>query len=251
MKHRENAVFEAAVRAQSFLADLVAILAEEYQTDLARLRQRLDEVVARLGGCGVEQDAGHRGMLGETARQRELRLDLVKEWLKPIAVIARRKLRHLPEFSALELPKSVVGPAFIASARAMVAAAASHRETLVAYGMPENYEEEIGKAIDELVASHSNREHNRGRRVGATKGLEEETKEARTVLAVLDARMRRWLRGNEPLQRGWEGARRIRRRPGPVSGAAPAATTTASESTSVSDPPLKMVRGGEDNISVR
>ncbi|HKW47132.1 MAG TPA: hypothetical protein VJN70_06795 [Gemmatimonadaceae bacterium] len=155
--------------------------------------------------------------------------------------IARRNLRKVPESSALQMPKAaLVGHGFIASARGMAAAAAVHREALIAYGLPENFVEELNAAVDEFEASLAERDKNRGRRIGATKGLETEASEARTVLAVLDALVRRWTKGNEPLQRTWEGSRHIRHRPGPVSVSADSTISKGSETAPPTERPLSM-----------
>jgi len=231
MKYREGAVIEALKRAKSFLANDGAVLAEEYEAEFARAQRKVDEVLMRLMTYGVDQDGGSRGAMGETAKQRQLRLDLRNDWLKPIAAIARRNLRVVPDYAALELPKaSALAHAFSASARGMAAAAEVHREALIGYGLPETFVEDLNRAVDEFESSLSHRESNRNQRVAATKGLEEETKEARTVLAVLDALVRRWAKGNETLQRQWEAARLIRRRPGPVSETAVSATSEGSPS---------------------
>jgi hypothetical protein len=241
MKFRENAVSETLHRVQPFLADHRESFTEADPEDLARAQQKLDDVVALLMNFGVDQDAGSRGAMGETAKQRQLRLDLSNEWLKPIAVIARRNLRKVPEFAALQPPKaSARGHAFTASARGMAVAAAAHREALVRYGLPESFVEDLNTAVDELEASLSDRESNRARRVAATKGLEDATKEARTILAVLDALVRRWAKGNETLLRQWEVARLVRRRPGPVSATGATAPSSGSESAAPNERPLAM-----------
>ena len=241
MKYRESAVTEALQRVQLILAENREELAAAYPGDFARAQRKVDEVLIRLTALGVEQDSGSRGAVGETEKQRQLRLDLCKEWLQPIAVIARRNLRKVPEFTALQMPKtSTLAHAFSASARGMAAAAEVHREALIGYGLPESFVADLNNAVDEFEASLSDRESNRARRVAATKGLEEATKEARTVLAVLDALVRRWAKGNEPLQRQWEAARRIRRRPGPVSATSPAATASGRESAPRDERPLSM-----------
>lgn len=241
MKYREGSVTDAMQRAQWFLADNREELAELNAGDFARAEEKVDAVLARLITHGVDQDAGDRLARAETAKQRRLRLDLRAEWLKPIAVIARHNLRKVPEYAALQLPKaSHVGNGFVISARAMATAAAAHREALISYGLPENFVEELNAAIDEFAASLAERDKNLGRRIGATKGLETETSEARTVLAVLDALMRRWAKENQALLRAWEGTRHIRHRPGPVSVSADSTTSNASETAPPKERPLSM-----------
>jgi hypothetical protein len=241
MKYREGAVIGALKRAKSFLADDGAVLAEAHAADFARAQRKVDEVLTRLMTYGVDQDGGSRGAKGETAKQRQLRLDLRNDWLKPIAAIARRQLPQVPEYAALQMPKaSRLAHGFCASARGMAAAAEVHREALIGYGLPESFVEDLNRAVDEFEASLSHRESNHNRQVAATKGLEEQTKEARTVLAVLDALVRRWAKDNEPLQRQWESSRLIRRRPGPVSVTEGSATVTGSEAAPPNERPLSI-----------
>src|SRR5204862_6657855 len=122
--------------------------------DLAAGRRRLDEVVATFTGHALDQDVGDRGAKGETAKQRQLRVKLRREQMEPIAVIARRNLRSVPEFPALQMPKPAVrGPAFIASARGMADAAVIHRETLEAHGLPSTFIDDFKAAVAKLEGS--------------------------------------------------------------------------------------------------
>jgi hypothetical protein len=64
--------------------------------------------------------------------------------------------------------------------------------------------------------------------MGATKALAFEEQEGRSVLKLLDALVRRALRGNEALLGTWDGARAIHRRPGGGSTEVPTSVVTAS-----------------------
>ena len=223
MRDRDNAVFDALKRAKPFLDDNNELLTAV--VDLTPSRHRLDEVLASFTEHAFDQDVGDRRAKGETSKQRQLRVKLRTEQMKPIARIARANLRAVPEFVALQLPKrNVVGPAFLASARGMADAAAVHRDTLVAQGMPAQFTDNFIAAIDQLETSLSEREKSRARRVGATKGLDVKAKQGRTILSVLDALMRQALATNEPLWRAWQAARLIRRRSGTTAASAAAAS---------------------------
>jgi hypothetical protein len=144
--------------------------------------------------------------------------------MEPISLIARRNLRHTPEFASLRMPKPAVnGPALIASARGLADAAVIHQEALIAHGLPSNFIDVLTTAIAKLEESLSDREKNRTRRVGATKGLDVEEKQGRMILSVLDALMHQALSDNAPLFRSWQAARHVRRRSGPAT--APAVPT--------------------------
>ena len=75
----------------------------------------------------------------------------------------------------------------------------------------------------------SDREQNYNRRLSATEGLDAQEKQGRLVLSVLDKLLQPALLDNDSLKRGWEGARQIRRRPGP--GAATPTTPPQTTST--------------------
>jgi hypothetical protein len=213
MKNRQNAVLDALQRAQHFLGENAALFTGV--VDLTTARQRLDEVVASFTAHAFDQDVGERGVKGETAKQRQLRLKLRRQQMEPIALIARRNLRSVPEFTALQLPKPAVrGPAFIASADGMADAAVIHRDTLVAHGLPSTFIDDFKAAVTKLEGSLGEREKNRTKRIGATKGLDLEEQRGRTVLSVLDALVRQGLGDNESLLRAWQSARLIRRRTG-------------------------------------
>jgi hypothetical protein len=237
MRHQQNAVFDALQRAGPFLDEHAAALAGV--VDLTAAHHRLDQVVTSFTAHAVDQDVGDRGAKGETAKQHQLRGNLRSQQMKPIAVIARGNLRTTPEFKALQMPEpSAHGPAFIASAQGMLEAATIHKDTLVAHGMPSTFIDDFQAALGKLEESLEEREKNRQRRIAATKGLDTQEKQGRTVLSVLDALMRQALAGNESLLRAWKGARLIRRRPGGATTPAAAPTVTAGTAPVVTPLPV-------------
>ena len=226
MKDRQNAVLDALQRAQPFLDENAALLTGV--VDLTGARHRLDAVVASFTAHALDQDVGARVAMGETAKQRQLRVQLRRQQMGPIALIARRNLQSVPEFTALQLPKRAVrGPAFLASARGMADAAVIHHDTLVSQGLPATFLDAFTACVAKLEGSLGARETSRTKRIGATKGLDVEEQNGRTILRVLDALVRQAVSDNESLLRAWQSARRIRRRPGGVSAAATAPTLKA------------------------
>jgi hypothetical protein len=230
MKYRQNATLDALLRAQRFLDDNSALLTGG--VDLASARKRLDDVATSYTAHAVDQDTGIRGAKGETAKQQQLRITLRQQQMEPVAVIARRNLRTTPEFASLQMPKpSVVGQAFLASTSGMAKAATIHQDTLVAHGLPSTFLDDFKAAIAKFEGSLKDREVNRNQRIAATKGLDVQEKEARTVLSVFDALMKQALADNESLFRAWQAARLIRRKTGgaqtPAVAPAPAAAPTA------------------------
>jgi len=211
MQTIQNAVLSALQRAKPFLEENAAQLTS---VDLTGARKRLDDIVASFMTHALEQDANDRGVKGESAKQRQLRITLTADVMRPIAEVARRNLRTTPEFKALQMPRDVTGPAFVASAKGMAEAATIHKDTLIERGLPADFLDQFQTALTKLEDSVSEREKSRTLRMGATKGLAFQEKEGRSTLKVLDALVRRALRGNEALLATWAGARAIHRRPG-------------------------------------
>src|SRR5437870_11664073 len=107
MRSKQGSVLETLRRTQGFL-DAHAPLLDEVNKSSSR--RKLDDVAAQLAAHAVNQDGGSRGSKGETAKQRTLRLALRFNHMRPIAAVAKERLRDVPEFEALQMPPSnVVG----------------------------------------------------------------------------------------------------------------------------------------------
>jgi hypothetical protein len=231
MRVRQNAVLAALLRAKRFATENLAQLTSA--VDVTAVLKRLDDVIASFTTHAVAQDANTRSAKGETEKQRQLRLTLRTQEMKPVAEIARRNLRTVPEFKALQMPpRSAKGPAFLASAQAMANAATIHKDALIERGLPVDFLDQFQATLTTLENSVSDREKNRAGRHGATKGLVFEEQEGRSVLKVLDALVQRALRGNEALLATWAGARTIQQRP-----ASPSTTPSTTPVTPTTTPP--------------
>jgi hypothetical protein len=221
---RQNAVLSALLRAQGFLGDNEAQLTS---IDLTGARRRLEAIITSFTTHAVGQNANDRDVKGEIGKQQRLRLLLATDVMRPIAEIARRDLRAVPEFKALRMPrKSATGPAFVASAKGMAEAAAKA-----------DFLDQFQSTLSTLELSVSDGAKSRTARMGATKALVVEEQEGRSVLKVLDALVRRAVRGNTALLGTWEGARAIHRRPGggPTIPATEGVTASKTPTTSVGE----------------
>lgn len=226
MQTTQNAVLSALLRSDGFLDENAAELAG---VDLTGVRKRLADIIASFTTHAVEQSATDRETKGESAKQQQLRVTLSADVMRPIAEIARRNLRAVPEFKSLQMPRRRLGgPSFVASAKGMAEAATIHKDTLIERGMPADFLEHFQAGVAQLEASLNDREKSRTRRMGATKGLVFQEQEGRSVLKVLDALLRRALRGNAALLGTWKGAQAIHRRPG---GTPTPSTTQATTAT--------------------
>lgn len=251
MLNRQNAVFDALQRAQRFFDENGVLFAA---VDLATARKRLDDVVASVTTHAFEQDVGSRGAKGETAKQRQLRVKLRRQQMRPIAVVARRNLKSTPEFAALQLPKATLkGQAFVASANGMADAATIHKDTLLANGLPSTFLDDFKAGVTKLESSLGSRDSSQRRRLVATTGLSVEERNGRAVLNVLDAIVEQALAGNEPALRAWQAARHIRRRTGAVNNAPatsqPAGTTPAAATTPAGGSASAASAGGTQPVS--
>lgn len=220
MLSRQDAVQAALLRARRFTTENAAQLTNA--VDLTIARQRLDAIIASFATHAVDQDVNNRSAKGETEKQQQLRLNLRGEQMQPIADVARRNLRSVPEFKALQMPRRTAkGGVFLASAHAMLEAATLHKDALLERGVPSDFLEQFQDSLTKLETSMSARDKNKDQRKGATKGLAFQEQEGRNVLRVLDASVRRALRGNDALLETWVSARTIQ-------GAKAAASTTSS-----------------------
>ncbi|HEY2851994.1 MAG TPA: hypothetical protein VGJ18_04065 [Gemmatimonadaceae bacterium] len=240
MRFLQNAVFSALLRVQRFFGEYAAALTGD--VDFTAARKRLDDVIASFTTHAVEQNATDRDTKGESAKQQQLRVQLSTDVMRPIAEIARRNLRTTPEFKALQMPKRRIGgPAFVASANGMAEAATIHKDTLIERGLPADFLDQFKNGVAQLEASASDRETSRTRRMGATQGLVFQQQEGRSVLKVLDALVRRALRGNAALLATWQGARAIHRRPGGGSTSTTPSTSPATPTTTPANTPAPHV----------
>jgi len=234
VKAIQNAVLSALQRALRFFEENLGALTGT--VDFTAVRKRLDDVIASFTTHAVEQNATDRETKGECAKQRQLRVQLSTDVMRPIAEIARRNLRTTPEFRALQMPKRRGGPSFVASANGMAAAAAVHKDTLIERGLPADFLDQFKAGVAQLEASVSDRETSRTRRMGATKGLVFQEQEGRSVLKVLDALVHQALRGNEALLATWAGARAIHRRPGGGNASTMPSTSPSTPVTPITTP---------------
>ena len=229
MMSRQDAMLAAALRVQRFCTDNEASLTS---VDLTQARKRLDDVITSFTAHAYDQDAQNRSAQGETEKQRQIRLTLRKEQMAPVAEIARRNLSTVPEFKELRMPpRSARGGAFLVSAKAMVDAATKYKDALLERGLPADSFDQFQGLLTTFAASVADREQNRNQRMGATKGLAFEEQEARSVLKVLNALIRRALAGNAALLGAWDGARRIYYKSGDAKKTTAPATASAAQST--------------------
>lgn len=212
MKYEQGRVLEALHAVQAFLdkhADVLGAI------NTSGARKNVDDIAAELQAHAVQQDGGLRKSVGETSKQRELRLAL-RFAMRPIAEVAAAKLREAPQFAALRLPSwKRRGMAMVAAAHAMADAAVGHGEIFTAAGLPAGFIDQLRNAAEALSASFGVRRDGQTARMGATRGLRETERRGRLALRVVDSLVVPALGHDEALLAAWRGARRIQRKPGP------------------------------------
>jgi hypothetical protein len=224
MKHRQSHVLETLRQVQVFLDANAATVGPA----VAASRRNLDDVVAQLTTHAAAQEGGNIGSRGETAKQRVLRTSLRNNHMRPIAEVAKQKLRDVPEFHALVMPAANATSAqLVAHATAMADAAQAHEEVFKEVGLPDDFVASLRSVADQVSLSIDARKQQAGKRSGATAGLTAEEKRGRSMLKLIDALVVPRLRNNDAVLAEWKSAKRVARKPGPVAtGVAPVLPAT-------------------------
>jgi hypothetical protein len=216
MRFSQSNVLETVRRVQAFMDRNAGDLGD---VNASGARKTLDRVEMQLSAHAADQVAGHVNAKGETANQRALRLALRLRHMRPIAAIARAKLRDVPSFHALTLPDSRLnGSRTAASAAAMADVATQHASVFVEQGLSADFVERLRAATEAVKQSVDGRAASRGRKVSGTRGLSSEEKNARAQLNVLDSMVVPLLLDKDALLAEWRSLRRINAKPGPVIG---------------------------------
>ena len=224
MNFQQSHVLETLRQVQVFLDDNAAVVGPT----IASSRKSLDDVVTQLSAHATAQESGNIASRGETARQRVLRSSLRRDHMRPIAEVAKQKLRDVPEFHALTMPPSSATSAqLVARASAMANAAQSYAQVFMDVGLPEGFVADLNSTAGEVAKSIDERKQHAGKRAGATAGIRAEEKRGRSMLRLVDALILPRLGSNDALIAEWKSAKRVSRKAGPAIGttvAAPAAT---------------------------
>ena len=142
---------------------------------------------------------------------------LLRDYLAPIARIARLEAAVHPGLASLKMPRGEPGTAkLLAHAAGMANIAQDHRDVFVAAGLRPTFVEELNAAIDEILRTLTARTERNGARAGATRGLEAVLGRCNRYKAVLDAFIQREAGTNAPLLASWRNVRRVDRIPGRV-----------------------------------
>ena len=133
MKNSQERIYDTGRRIQAFLVANDAVLGS---INKSGMRSDLDTILAALGESGGQQAAGRVTAVGETANQRALRLALRLNHMRPIASVARAKLRTVPNFEAMTMPNPRIRVvSLLAHAHGMAEAAQPYAQVFIDAGL--------------------------------------------------------------------------------------------------------------------
>jgi hypothetical protein len=191
------------------------------------MRADLDAIVDALGNSGGQQAAGRVNAIGETARQRALRLALRLNHMQPIASVARAKLRTVPNFQAMTMPSPNTRiVSLLAHAHGMAEAAQPYAQVFIDAGLSQDFISNLTAAADAVKTSIDTRAAARGQRSSATGTLKDLENRARLAFKALNDFVVPILSADVAHSGSlaeWKKARRVDSRGGPVVGVEQAA----------------------------
>lgn len=161
----------------------------------------------------VQVQSGARLMaMGLTSAKDAKREALLRDHLASIVRIAKLESASNPDLSSIKMPRGEPGTQKLAAfAAGMAAVAADHREIFVAAGMKPTFVDEFDAAIDDLLATITERSERRGAHSGATQGVAASLKACQRYKAVLASFIESELRDDESLLTNWRSVQRIGR----------------------------------------
>jgi hypothetical protein len=178
-------------------------------------KTKLDTAITRLTTHAANQAGDHLVGMGLTRTKASRSRTLIADHMQPIARIARAELPDAPELAPLRMPRGELSVArLVAHAEGMAQAAEPFAATFIEWGLAPDFIAKLREAASELLATIDNRTVTRGNRRGATIGIEEQLRAARSAVSVLDAFVRSALRDNPALLQHWISASRVGRMPG-------------------------------------
>ena len=224
MRHSQGQVFNTGRRIQTFLDANDSLFSG---INKSATRAELDTVVTALGNDVGLQATGRTTARGESANQRTLRLALRLNHMRPIASIAKLRLRTVPNFAALTLPPPhLTGKSLVAHATGMGGAAKPYEQVFVDGGLPADFLDRLSAATAAVEASLVTRATARGQQSQATGSLKQLEIRGRRLFRALNDLVVPVLSADvahSGLLAEWKSVRRVALKPGPIVGAEMAA----------------------------
>lgn len=177
----------------------------------ARLSRGLDELALYIR----TQEAGALVTKQLTQAKKAKRTALVRDFMTPIARIAKLESSRVPELQPLKTPRGEPGvERLLGHAAGMLVVVSQHVELFVELGLPPTVVEDMLAAIDAVIGTITDRRNQIGQRAGATKGVGRMIVALNKQKAVLDSFVRSDLKDSPSLFASWKLIKRAEPLPG-------------------------------------
>ena len=231
MQSKQGVLIDTARHVQAFLDENAVLIGP----DIAVSRKNLDDAVSQLTAMAVTQGGGRLKSKGATARQKSLRTSLRRNYMKPIADLAKLKLGDVPEMGALTMPVPQLGATqLVAAAHAMADAAQLHLAAFMEVGLPAHFITDLRAAADAVTTSIDGRQVHVGTSTSSTAGIKKQEAQVRALFKLINSLVVPRLGASVVLLQKWKATKAISHKtvahtvapPAPAAPAAPAATPT-------------------------
>jgi hypothetical protein len=175
------------------------------------LRAELERAAKAIATLYTEQENATAALRGDGSSVAQLKLRLRKKHLLPITRRAKLLLKGYPGIGeTLRVPhKRADVEAHIVATRRIVKALRPHTGEFVAAGLRKDFLIECERAARALKERHANPDTARSRRSRATQTLPEALREAREIIAAIDAHVNAELSDDVTLMAVWDASKRV------------------------------------------
>lgn len=234
MNQAQQARAQAFQRAQTFLTTHADTLGS---VTTAAAHTTFAGVVTAIAAQAAAQYGALEAATGYTQLRDQLRETLRFVHMRPIADIARTALAGAPDIVQLRLPPTEMKDArLIEAGTAMATRSAPYKDTFTAYGMPDDFVEQLQAATEAVRKAVADRAAARNTLVFATTDLEYQLMLGRNALRVVDSLVVAQLRSTNPvLIAAWNQAKHVIAKPGVPRGSNRAAVGVATPSSTPPD----------------
>jgi hypothetical protein len=171
---------------------------------------QLDGLITRAEALAQQEVAGRRTVAGAVVNKVQLRQEIY-ETIALVAGLAGPASREAPELAVGIARPSLAAShqEFLALARTAATIAATHRDLLARYGMPEPFIGGLGGMLDRFEAALSEKHAGQAAHVGARAELKAVTAEIMQLVQQLDALNRFRFRNDAESLGAWRSARNV------------------------------------------
>jgi hypothetical protein len=206
MKSRQQQVVDMIVRVQAFLAGHPAIEPSSY----AVAKRVLEDTVRELREFAGAQLSGLTLSKAGLAKAGKAAKRLLDRHVRPIVTVAQDLVGEGVDVPVLTMPPSGLGfTALVTYADGLADTVTPCEPVFVQNGCPNDFIAQLRAARAELEAELGGRASERGKHIGATKGIEVTLRRARAAIKRIDALVRMAYAGNEPVLERWKSAKRV------------------------------------------